>query len=785
MHLATQKGRTFEYFLAGIFFVWVIIAWGWQNLLPHFRLVNLIVSIYVVAVLFFRKGWKNLRFTKIGGILFLFALWQSVSLFWTPLPAYAIDDVSQFVLLVILYFVLSSYFSEGGQIRVWENVFIFVTLTLVLIALRESWHWYSSWWQEWASLPPFMERLSSKIIGHPNVLAGIINLAIPLIFVRVLQRGPRIRRLLNFMVLLIFFLALYLTSSRGGWVSGMVGIGALLLALFGEVGLRKIRGTGFQKIFSVRVFLYLGIVILVSAVVISGLILNLRQSPAHGGRLDIWSHAWKIWQEQILFGRGAGSFELLYARQIQYPPGFWAVHAHNGILQIGAELGIVGIALLLGLMPLVFRNWRRAYRSIEADACRYRLAAYAGIFGAVFAHQLIDFPFYSPVYALVVLLFVLWVEGKNTHENTIAYGKIPALIISLLLLIFFVGSWSSLQGLAGYWRGIMSSWNEDWPTVHDEFCELANRYPGKSFYGFQCGLAGLYVYDQTGDERALIESLDAQQAALEHDSFWPSHWANLSFLEWYSGDRADAKISMLGATELAAEYAYYWLNLGWMYEEMSDWKNAEESYQKALSLEPWLQFSPYFNHANFRRNFLDDWLQVNQTNMSPNQLSYYWYQMGEHQISREILQQRLSQTAIDQDTHAIYGVVLNGMGQQEYAWEKVQYARSIKESPRVLGWVANIARLRGEDDLALKYLKSASMMQNHHYGLDGYLNGIYHRWGISGDHPPQFLNPMVTPELVDGYLWLIENYQLKGERELAESLRHWLLLMEIVDQDNR
>lgn len=103
MAVTLRRERTFEYFLAGLFFMWVIISWGWQNVLPHFRLVKLIVAVFLSATLVFHKRWRSLHLTKIGIVLIVFAIWQLISLSWTPLPAYAIDDVSQFVLLVILY----------------------------------------------------------------------------------------------------------------------------------------------------------------------------------------------------------------------------------------------------------------------------------------------------------------------------------------------------------------------------------------------------------------------------------------------------------------------------------------------------------------------------------------------------------------------------------------------------------------------------------------------------------------------------------------------------------
>jgi len=59
------------------------------------------------------------------------------------------------------------------------------------------------------------------------------------------------------------------------------------------------------------------------------------------GRLTIWPEARQVFGEHLLVGVGAGGFRAV---------GTSGIGAHDVVLELGAGLGLVGIALFLGLI---------------------------------------------------------------------------------------------------------------------------------------------------------------------------------------------------------------------------------------------------------------------------------------------------------------------------------------------------------------------------------------------------------------------------------------------------
>jgi O-antigen ligase len=75
-------------------------------------------------------------------------------------------------------------------------------------------------------------------------------------------------------------------------------------------------------------------------------------------RTVIWDGVWQAIERRPIAGYGAGGVWLDLgrepARSILRPLGFPVFHSHNGYLEVALHLGLVGLALVLVLMGLVF-----------------------------------------------------------------------------------------------------------------------------------------------------------------------------------------------------------------------------------------------------------------------------------------------------------------------------------------------------------------------------------------------------------------------------------------------
>jgi O-antigen ligase len=109
-------------------------------------------------------------------------------------------------------------------------------------------------------------------------------------------------------------------------------------------------------------------------------------------RLYYWRRAWVAFLSNPIFGVGPGG---LHARNlIPEWGGGYQVHAHNTLVSIGAELGLIGLAAVAGIIFLITRfRWKMT---------RWQLAAIAGLL----AHSMVDEPLWWPGTLLAIGLIV-------------------------------------------------------------------------------------------------------------------------------------------------------------------------------------------------------------------------------------------------------------------------------------------------------------------------------------------------------------------------------------------
>jgi O-antigen ligase len=115
---------------------------------------------------------------------------------------------------------------------------------------------------------------------------------------------------------------------------------------------------------------------------------------ANNGRLDHWRVALDTFERQPLKGRGAGTYELEWARE--RPTQFTVIDGHSLYLETLAELGVVGLALLAGALLIIGAGTAVRIRGPDR-------ALYAAIFAMVLAwliHAGIDWDWEMPVITL-------------------------------------------------------------------------------------------------------------------------------------------------------------------------------------------------------------------------------------------------------------------------------------------------------------------------------------------------------------------------------------------------
>lgn len=248
-------------------------------------------------------------------------------------------------------------------------------------------------------------------LENPNNLGGWLLLIIPLLLERWINRRGLERWLLS-AYLLAAGAVLLLTDSRGAMLGLLTAFLFVVFRSFKRIELR----VASALIYVVSVLLLIGI-------------------RGDSGRLPIYGDLISENWDHILTGTGLFTVRLDYHTGLI--PGGTSLYAHNLLLHVAVELGIVGL-IALAVSLLIF--WR--LRLAPGDSSR--LWAYAAVTGAL-AQQMVDFPLMMPALALagIVVLSVAVPTGKPMQGRygvwaveLVAVGLIAAGLLRAPLRIY-------------------------------------------------------------------------------------------------------------------------------------------------------------------------------------------------------------------------------------------------------------------------------------------------------------------------------------------------------------
>ena len=261
--------------------------------------------------------------------------------------------------------------------------------------------------------------LMSSVMGtfiNRNYFAGYLLLVIPLSIGFLLARqasqsqeyrGWRQRLasldgktvLLGFAIILMI-LGLLFSASRMGIISLLLSFSFLAL-----VFRQKEKG----HLFSRTTVLILGLALLWGAGIgLDAIISRFFSSPDDFKlRLLFWKDTIRLWKDFIFFGSGLGTFAQIFPMYQTFFMNAFITHAENDLLQLMAEIGLIGFTLISALFFILFRKVTKGIRSLkEGDPRRY--IAMGGTVGilALILHSFVERNLQVPANAF--LFAFLW-----------------------------------------------------------------------------------------------------------------------------------------------------------------------------------------------------------------------------------------------------------------------------------------------------------------------------------------------------------------------------------------
>ena len=402
-----------------------------------------LLGVLAMALLLTARFWQA---PQVPGIVLL-----PIGLMMLLLLQFLFGQVNHFdqVLLLSLYFLFAALLMLLGQHLRAELGLPFVTTVLAafllagaelntLAGILQHYRWHTF-------LDGFITgKVSAAVFGNiaqPNHYANYI--ALGLISLGLLHTRLGWRAWLTALLATPMLFVLVLSASRSAWLY----LSLILLLAW----LWQRRDRALRPLFIYTAALWLGYLAMHGVVQLpwlqgsSGSITaaaRLFGEVNSGGiRLHLWREAGLIFAQYPLFGAGFGQFawqHLLLAAELRNPAitGLYN-NAHNIVLQLAAETGVAGLAVLF--VTLGLWAWQAFVRHAQFTRDHWWGYAVLGVFAI---HSLLEYPLWY-AYFIGIAAFVLGAFDSVSYK--LELRSVGRLAVAIILVLGAVSMWQGLQ----------------------------------------------------------------------------------------------------------------------------------------------------------------------------------------------------------------------------------------------------------------------------------------------------------------------------------------------------
>jgi O-antigen ligase len=270
--------------------------------------------------------WIPQRALWFGGALLALSVWTGLTTLWSIDSSASLRELERDALYVAALAAALGFLRFGGKAAVAAGVALGAT-ALAGYSLVEFMAGRGQTVFDWG--------VPSAPIGYANALAALSVLGAIASVSLAAAAGTARPRLAWLSLLAVLCPTIVLTKSVGA----MLAAGVAAAAALGFWAWPKLRRQGRGAVLAASV-------LLAGAAVAGGTFLGLRND-----RIAYWRVAVKDLESHVAVGSGAGTYAAYWRRHPQYAY-FAPFHAHSLYLETGAELGAVGLALLLAMLAL-------------------------------------------------------------------------------------------------------------------------------------------------------------------------------------------------------------------------------------------------------------------------------------------------------------------------------------------------------------------------------------------------------------------------------------------------
>jgi len=254
-------------------------------------------------------------------------------------------------------------------------------------------------------------------VNH-NHYAGLMELLVPIPLVLALTRLAEDKeRIAAAIVAAVMVGTLFLSGSRGGMLAILVELAVLAVVLFRHKrGLRTVVGVAAFAIVLVSLLAWLGGKELTARV--SSISKESKSEISGGMRTSIYRDTVHMFRQRPVLGWGLGTFPVVFPKFRSFYTNFFVNEAHNDFLQLLAETGIAGFAIMLWFLVVAYRQASTKMANWMTDVSgAVTLACMVGITG-ILVHSLVDFNLQIPANAALFYVFCTLAAAPPLYQRS-------------------------------------------------------------------------------------------------------------------------------------------------------------------------------------------------------------------------------------------------------------------------------------------------------------------------------------------------------------------------------
>jgi O-antigen ligase len=345
---------------------------------------------FISVLLNFRR--LELKITGMMIPVALFTILAAVAAVFSVMRSESLNSLQLFIVYFILFYSSSVLFKEKKIFR--TSVLLFVVSSLI-VALYGIYQYFikiptANAWVDISQFPELTRVYST--MENPNVLAEYLVFAIPIVLALLTSSKRNLGKAFYLATLLVLTVCLVMTSSRGGWLG-------LVLSVVVYAALKE------KKLFIViLVIALLSPIFLPSVVGTRVASIGSIEDSSNAFRVSIWIASTRMLRDYWLTGVGLGLSAFSRVYRDYMIAGTPALHAHNLYLQVGIEMGVVGLLLLIWICSAAYSRVKGLLKLEKRHS--FILAGIIAALAGHLLHGLFDYVWFSPRIVMIFWMYL-------------------------------------------------------------------------------------------------------------------------------------------------------------------------------------------------------------------------------------------------------------------------------------------------------------------------------------------------------------------------------------------